>query len=132
MTFADKLFYNGTIATVNDAFDFAQAVAVKDGKILAVGTNADILTMCDEHTEKIDLNGAFMLPGIHDSHVHASDFINSTESLDCSKVETVAELKALIAERKKTGASVIAGNNLTNAVLDKGLTCLDLDEAAGD
>jgi len=132
MTFADKLFYNGTIATVNDAFDFAQAVAVKDGKILAVGTNDDILTMCNEHTEKIDLNGAFMLPGIHDSHVHASDFINSTESLDCSKVETVAELKALIAERKKTGASVIAGNNLTNAVLDKGLTCLDLDEAAGD
>lgn len=68
---ADMIFHNGTILTINDAQPSAQAVAVKDGKILAVGVKDDILKMSGEKTKKVDLDGKTMLPGFVDSHSHA-------------------------------------------------------------
>lgn len=68
---ADAVYHNGTILTINDAQPTAEAVAVKDGRILAVGAEADVLKTVGENTKKIDLHGKTMLPGFVDSHGHA-------------------------------------------------------------
>ncbi len=67
---ADKIYKGGDIVTVNDAQPFVQAVAVKAGKILAVGTNEEIAKFQDKKTEVIDLGGHALLPGFVDGHGH--------------------------------------------------------------
>jgi len=68
---ADLIITNGKVITVNKNFSIARAVAVKDGKILAVGTDERIKALAGRKTKAIDLNGKTMLPGINDAHIHA-------------------------------------------------------------
>ena len=67
---ADTIYSGGPILTINDGQPKVEAVAVKDGRILAAGTLADISTFQGETTEAFDLNGRTMLPGFVDSHGH--------------------------------------------------------------
>ena len=68
---ADAIYQNGTILTMVDAQPVAEAVAVKDGRILAVGSEAEVLETVGGATRKIDLGGKTLLPGFVDSHGHA-------------------------------------------------------------
>ena len=68
---ADAIYQNGTILTMVDAQPVAEAVAVRDGRILAVGTKAELLETVGDATRKIDLGGKTLLPGFVDSHGHA-------------------------------------------------------------
>ena len=70
-TLADTIYLGGPIITINDAQPLAEAVAVKDGKILAVGTAAEVLATAGETTRRVDLGGQTLLPGFVDSHGHA-------------------------------------------------------------
>ena len=70
---ADTIFINGNIYTVNDSQPWAEAVAVKNGKIIKVGTSLDIEGTKGENTEVIDLGGKFVMPGVVDAHVHPYD-----------------------------------------------------------
>ena len=65
------VFHNGKIVTVDPQFRTVEAIAIRDGHILAVGTNADIVRLAGSSTEQIDLGGKTVLPGLIDSHVHA-------------------------------------------------------------
>ena len=67
---ADTVYTNGKIYTVNEAQPWAEAVAIKDGKFLVVGSNADVDVVTGESTEVVDLGGAFAMPGIGDTHIH--------------------------------------------------------------
>jgi predicted amidohydrolase YtcJ len=67
---ADLVLLNGKIATVDKEFTIVQALAVKDGKILRVGTDREVLETKGDHTESIDLGGKMVLPGLMDSHTH--------------------------------------------------------------
>jgi predicted amidohydrolase YtcJ len=67
---ADTVYTNGSIYTVDEAQPWAEAVAIKDGKFLIVGSNADVDTAIDDTTKVVDLNGQFVVPGFHDTHVH--------------------------------------------------------------
>jgi predicted amidohydrolase YtcJ len=67
---ADAVYHNGTILTINDQQPTAEAVAVKDGKIVAVGSEAEVLATAGDSTTRIDLGGKTMLPGFVDSHGH--------------------------------------------------------------
>jgi len=67
---ADTVYTNGKIYTVNEKQPWAEAVAIKDGKFLIVGSNADAEAVTGENTEVVDLGGKFAMPGIHDTHVH--------------------------------------------------------------
>lgn len=67
---ADTIYSGGPILTINDSQPKVEAVAVKDGRIQAAGTLADISTFKGETTEAFDLNGRTMLPGFVDSHGH--------------------------------------------------------------
>lgn len=68
----ELIFYNSQIVTVDKDFAIKQAVAVAGERIIAVGTNDAILRLAGPSTKRIDLHGKTMLPGLIDSHVHAT------------------------------------------------------------
>jgi predicted amidohydrolase YtcJ len=74
---ADFILYNGKVVTVDSNFSLAQAVAVKNGKIIAVGTNDQILALAMDKTERIDLQGKTLLPGLTESHSHLTQAAES-------------------------------------------------------
>ncbi|MBN2346651.1 MAG: amidohydrolase [Candidatus Aminicenantes bacterium] len=67
---ADVALLNGRIFTVDAARPWAQAVAVRDGKFVAVGKDEEIKELIGEGTEVIDLGGKLALPGFNDAHLH--------------------------------------------------------------
>ena len=67
---ADLVLLKGGIYTVDSQRSWAQAAAIDDGVIVAVGTNEEIGAYIGNDTEVIDLEGRMAMPGIHDSHVH--------------------------------------------------------------
>lgn len=69
---ADAIWFNGPIITLDDKHPNAQAVAVKDGKILAVGERKQVLQNQGPTTQMIDLKGTTLLPGFIDPHGHVS------------------------------------------------------------
>jgi len=80
-SFADQVFINGAVYTVDRQHPWAQAVAVCEGEIIFVGDNRTAETMAGSRTQVIDLNGKMMLPGFHDVHVHLYD--GGMQSLQC-------------------------------------------------
>lgn len=97
------VFLKGKIVTVDKEFSIAEAVAVSDGKILAVGSNKAIEKYIGERTQKIDLNGRTMLPGINDSHGHPLDWATSRPpfTLDVSdrSVKSIDDVQKAIATK---------------------------------
>lgn len=67
---ADLLIHNAKVVTVNEKFELAEAVAVKDGRIIAVGEDEDVLKLRGSNTRVIDAHGHTLLPGLYDSHTH--------------------------------------------------------------
>ncbi|HEY2415137.1 MAG TPA: amidohydrolase [Pirellulaceae bacterium] len=67
---ADKVFLNATVITMAREGEVAQAVAVRDGKIAAVGSNSDIRALVGPATKTIDLTGKTLLPGFYAAHDH--------------------------------------------------------------
>ncbi|AOT10987.1 amidohydrolase [Pseudoalteromonas luteoviolacea] len=64
------VFVNGDIYTVNEAKPWAQAIAIKDNKIIFVGSTEQAQQHIGENTQVIDLKGKMMMPGFHDVHMH--------------------------------------------------------------
>ena len=69
-SYLDIAFKNGSVITVNESDEIAQAVGVKGNKIVFVGTNEEIDQLIDEKTQVIDLKGRTLMPGLNDSHYH--------------------------------------------------------------
>ncbi|KPJ83843.1 MAG: hypothetical protein AMS18_17195 [Gemmatimonas sp. SG8_17] len=67
---ADLILVNGQVYTLDEQQLWAEAVAIKAERILAVGSNSEIRRLAGSPTKRIDLEGAFALPGFNDSHVH--------------------------------------------------------------
>ena len=67
---ADTVYTNSKVYTVNEAQPWAEAVAIKDGKFIAVGLADDMTAVTGDDTEVVDLGGAFAMPGIGDVHIH--------------------------------------------------------------
>jgi predicted amidohydrolase YtcJ len=69
---ADTIYFNGNVITLDSNELMAEAVAVKDGKILAVGDNETMMSLSNQDTHQVDLKGKTMLPGFVDGHSHLS------------------------------------------------------------
>ncbi|WP_347358613.1 amidohydrolase [Bdellovibrio sp.] len=69
---AEQIWYNGSILTMNDAQPSAQAIAVTQGKIIAVGNQQEVMKLKNKKTRLTDLKGATLLPGFVDPHSHVS------------------------------------------------------------
>jgi predicted amidohydrolase YtcJ len=68
---ADTVLVNGKVLTVDTQFSTREALAVRDGKIAAVGSNAEIRKLSGPKTVVVDLQGRTVIPGLIDSHMHA-------------------------------------------------------------
>ncbi len=67
---ADLILTNGQIATQDDRRSFAKAVAIKDERLIAVGSEREVLAYQNNQTQVIDLAGRTVIPGLNDSHIH--------------------------------------------------------------
>ncbi len=70
----DAIYHGGDIVTVDDKNPTAEALAVKDGKIVAVGKKADVLKLKGDKTRIVDLKGKTLVPGFVDGHAHFLGF----------------------------------------------------------
>ena len=68
---ADAILVNGKVITLDPRSSVAQAIAIRDGKVLATGTDEDVRKRADAHTKVVDLGGRTVIPGLMDSHIHA-------------------------------------------------------------
>lgn len=95
---ADLLFTNGVVYTVDHQRSQHEAIAITDGVISFVGSDADAEALIDTGTRVVDLKGRLMLPGLQDTHIHP--IMGGVEALTCdlnagaSATEYVAIIKA--------------------------------------
>jgi predicted amidohydrolase YtcJ len=104
---ADLILHNARIVTVDDKFHLAAALAVRAGKIVAVGDGPAILKLRGPKTQVIDAKGKMVLPGLMDSHVHPVDVV-STELADPPPV--IRSLKEAFAAIRKQAATTPKGD----------------------
>lgn len=74
---ADWVLTNGKILTVDEDFSIVQAMAIADGRIMAVGTDAEVLALAGDDTRQTDLAGQTVVPGLIDNHMH---FVRASQS----------------------------------------------------
>lgn len=98
---ADLLLINGRIVTVDKDFTVAKSVAVKDGKILAVGSSRKTMKWRGERTEVIDLEGKMVLPGLIDSHLHMVGTGLTMAQINCRTppVRSIADIVEAVEQR---------------------------------
>lgn len=81
--FADAIYTGGKIYTLDDSAPWAEALAVKDGKLVKVGSATDVEKLQGPDTAVIALAGRMVMPGIHDTHMHPVD-AGVQQALECS------------------------------------------------
>jgi predicted amidohydrolase YtcJ len=96
---ADLIVHHGKIVTVDGKFSIASAIAVKGDRIAAVGTNAEVLKLAGPKTEKIDLKGKTVLPGLADSHVHPTGASVYEFDHPIPEMDTIADVLNYISSR---------------------------------
>ncbi len=124
---ADLIVVNARVLTQDSALPRAEAFAVKDGRFLAVGSNADIRNLATARTRVIDAAQYTVLPGFIDTHCHPRGVSELFEA--SANVRTVAELQANLRTRVATTPEGywITGAMFDDTKLDKRLTIADLD-----
>jgi len=96
----DLLIYNATVYTVDDSFSVAEAIVIKDGKIVAVGQTSSLEKKYDAK-EKFDAHGGFIYPGFIDAHAHFVGYGNSLQRVRLTGTESWDE----VIERTKSFAT---------------------------
>ena len=95
----DLVLQDGNIICMDPANSIAQAVAVKDKKIIAVGSNEEIQSIVGNHTEVINLGRKTVLPGFIDTHFHPAWYSLSLVGVNFEKCVSVDEVLRLLKER---------------------------------
>src|SRR5437763_3380465 len=96
-TSTDLILHNGTVTTLDRSSPSATAVAIRDGKFLRVGTEADVLPLAGKGTRVIDLKGRRVLPGLIDNHLHIiRGGLNFNMELRWDGVRTLADAMAML------------------------------------
>ncbi|MGB7859192.1 MAG: amidohydrolase family protein, partial [Acidimicrobiia bacterium] len=94
----DLILYGGTVITVDEGFEVDEALAVDDGLITAVGSDEEIVALAGQSTHLVDLDGATVLPGIVDPHVHMIQ--HQSPDLDAM---SAAEAELIVSGRTTVG-----------------------------
>jgi predicted amidohydrolase YtcJ len=135
---ADFVLFNGNVITINPEQPRAEAVAVKKGRIVGVGSNSEINQCCNPKTENIDLKGKTLLPGFIASHNHLSAYASSKSAIDCSS-EVNKSIDSILAKVKEKAESIpegtwIEGHGYNHMLLTekRHVNRWDLDKVAPD
>ena len=135
MSAADLVLINGVLYTVDPRRSVAQAVAIRDGRIDAVGTTSEILSCAGPETIVVDLGGRLVLPGFIDAHMHpmgtASDLFEPSLRGCASAAECVQRIERFVADHPST--PFVTAWGWSAALLDEAeLTATRLDEGVAD
>jgi predicted amidohydrolase YtcJ len=132
---ADLAFVNGAVSTMDAVRRRAHAVAVKDGRIAAVGTDDDVRNLIGSGTDVIDLRGRMLVPGFQDAHVHPPAAGVDMLRCDLHDVSGLDAYRATIADyaRSHPGVDWILGGGWAMDVFPGGTPTKDvLDELVPD
>ncbi len=128
----DLILYNGKIHTQDPRFPHATAVAMRDQRILVVGSDSQVRSLAGSHTRQIHLHRRRVLPGLTDSHFHYYDWALNRKRLELAPATSLTDVRAQV--------RMMAGNTLPGGwILGQGwnetrwpdprlLTRADLDE----
>lgn len=133
--FAEKVFKNGSVYTVDEVRSWAQAVAIDEGKLVYVGSDEGVEPFVGPGTDVIDLEGKMVLPGFFDSHSHAGTAVVRVVAVDLYGLGSLEEYKTAIREfaAKNPDKSAIRGMGWTNTLFPpSGPRKEDLDEVVPD
>src|SRR6266850_1333652 len=100
---ADLALVNGRILTVDDRFRVAAALAVRDGRFVAVGSNDDVRRYIGSGTRVIDARGRTVLPGLIDTHVHALDVAEAEAVQPFQNLQSIDALQTWIRSAVRSG-----------------------------
>jgi predicted amidohydrolase YtcJ len=95
----DLIFFNGNIYTANDAQPQAEAVAVKNQRVVFVGSNADAERYRNDKGRVVDLHGQTLLPGLTDSHCHIFGIGSREMTLNLEGTNSLEDFLAKVKER---------------------------------
>ncbi|MGY2909510.1 amidohydrolase [Bradyrhizobium sp. URHC0002] len=108
----DLVLINGKVLTLDEQSTVTEAVAVREGKILATGSSASIRSLAGARTRVLDVSGKTVIPGLIDTHAHFKAAGLADYVVNMSRAKTVAEaleaIKAFTA-RKKPGEWIVGG-----------------------
>jgi len=110
---ADLILTNGDFWTANPSLPRVDALAISEGKIIALGTRDEVASLKGPHTQLVDLHGGFAMPGFIDGHTHFVEGGFSLLGIDLRKAKDEAEFTQLIGKRAREipkGAWITGGN----------------------
>jgi predicted amidohydrolase YtcJ len=136
ISYPDTILYNGKVLTADEKFTVAEAVAIRDGKFLAVGTSQRILALAGPRTRKFDLQGRSAVPGFIDTHLHQAWVTEEPPPPGTRRVRprfdtlehALEDLRKLVAQAKP--GEVIAVGAPSNKVVTQELNAKLLDQVA--
>lgn len=126
---AEIIYINGALYSGEVCTSYAQAMAIANGKILALGSNHEVLAHAGQQTEVVDLTGKMLLPGFTDGHVHPLEGQQIVGDFDLSGISAPLH----IIERIRACARATAGDGwvqlggLNFALFEAYLDCQQLD-----
>jgi predicted amidohydrolase YtcJ len=131
---ADIVLVHGKVITVDGHFTIAEAIAIKDGKIIGVGSNEEINAYIGDKTEIIELHNRTVVPGLIDEHAHPVPASQSELTGEIPDVHAIKELLSWIsaqAANKRPGEWIIHPKFFITRMLDmRQLTLRELDSVA--
>ncbi|MDB5339562.1 MAG: Exoenzyme regulatory protein AepA precursor, partial [Planctomycetaceae bacterium] len=95
----DLIVTHGKVVTVDPKFSIAEAFAVHEGRIVAVGKNEEILALAGDKTQKLNLGGKTVIPGLCDSHVHPSGAASYEFDHPIPEMDTIGDVLKYVAAR---------------------------------
>jgi predicted amidohydrolase YtcJ len=98
---ADLIIRDAHIVTVDAKFSTARAAAIRDGRFVAVGSDAEVMKLAGSKTRVVDLHGKTVLPGFNDTHVHLTAGEELPVQVDLTHIRSIRDIQAKIAARAK-------------------------------
>jgi predicted amidohydrolase YtcJ len=132
---ADSVFVNGVVYTADGAHTIAEALAVSDGRIAAVGATDEVRRLAGGATRVVDLEGRLVLPGFIDSHAHASETAGDIYGVRLKGLTSLEQYVAAVRDfcAGHPELPVICGSGWSNVVAPgRGPTAAALDAAVAD
>lgn len=130
------IFYNAKVITLDPAQPRAEAIALKDDKILALGKNEEIRARAAKDTELHDLQGQVVIPGFNDSHMHLINFGQGMDGVNLTTARSIADLIRLGQEyvANHPQRTWILGRGFNDETFDRKIlpTKADLDQISRD
>ena len=96
---ADLIITGGEIATMDQAIPTVDAIAIANGRILAIGSVKQMEAMATQATKRLELNGEFVMPGFIEGHAHFLGLGQSLMMLGLRKAKTWSEIETMVAEQ---------------------------------